>query len=472
MQPAAPVVGSVPGGPLERELPCHFIANRMPRSTGRAFVRAVLYSAPFLFAAPYTRSDAPMKMDTEVIRAESHCEIGALLQRSAQAIVDRWCALARDEQAKAQRVHYEVLRDDLPNFLSTMGRALKENGSGRPGSNAAAVARDHGTQRWENGWSVTELVRDYQLLRLVILEFLEENLGRPLYYREGMAVGVFIDDAIASSIARYVAHRDAHARAMEEERTRALEDLSRRKDEFLAILGHELRNPLAPIRTSIDVIRRLVDGSNPGVATSLDVLDRQSRQLGRLVDDLLDLARISRGEFELRRSTFDMRTAGDQAVQMVEPLVKGHGHRVAVATPARALMLDADPHRVTQIVANLLNNAAKYTNPGGSIRVALQVEADVALLRVSDDGIGIAPEMLARVFDLFAREQSESNERDGLGIGLALVQRLVQQHGGTITASSDGPGKGAEFVVRLPKRPSSDASDQLLQIRKVPVDKP
>jgi signal transduction histidine kinase len=145
---------------------------------------------------------------------------------------------------------------------------------------------------------------------------------------------------------------------------------------------------------------------------------------------------------------------------------------MAVATPARALILDADPHRVTQIVANLLNNAAKYTDPGGTIRVALEDEAGHAVLRVSDDGIGIAPDMLGRVFELFAREQSESNERDGLGIGLALVQRLVQQHGGTIVAASDGPGKGAEFVVRLPKRPARpDAGDQLLLIRKVPVDK-
>src|SRR5688572_12044286 len=149
-----------------------------------------------------------------------------------------------------------------------------------------------------------------------------------------MAVGVHVDDAIAASIARYAAHRDEHVSRMERERTLALEDLSRRKDEFLAILGHELRNPLAPIRNSVAVVRKLVDAANPAVATSLGVLDRQSQQLGRLVDDLLDLARISRGEFELRRSTFDARTAVDQAVQMVEPLVKERGHRVQVATPA------------------------------------------------------------------------------------------------------------------------------------------
>ena len=411
-----------------------------------------------------------MKIDTDVIRADSHAEIGALLERDAPCIVERWCDLARDAQMSATRVHYEVLRDALPALLQTIGRALKAHGKDGVAA-TRTVAQEHGEQRWENGWSLTEVVRDYQLLRLAIFEFLEESLGRALYTREVMAVGVYIDDAIASSIARYVSGRDAHASAVERERREALEDLSRRKDEFLAILGHELRNPLAPIRNSLAVIRRLVDSTNPAVATSLEVLDRQSLQLGRLVDDLLDLARISRGEFELRRSTFDARTALDQAVQMVEPLVKERGHRVQVAMPARAVMIDADPQRITQIAANLLNNAAKYSDPGGTIRITLEDAGDSAVLRVADDGIGIAPEMLSTVFELFARvEQRESNERDGLGIGLALVQRLVQQHGGTITATSDGLGKGAEFVVRVPKQPP--AAHQLLLIRKIPVDNP
>jgi signal transduction histidine kinase len=157
-------------------------------------------------------------------------------------------------------------------------------------------------------------------------------------------------------------------------------------------------------------------------------------------------------------------------------VVRGPQCNQAPALVARLPAHVAPPGRVharlpDQIVANVLNNAAKYTDPGGDIRVSLEEEADAAVLRVRDDGIGIAPEMLSRVFELFARvEQRESNERDGLGIGLALVQRLVQQHGGTIGAASDGPGKGAEFVVRLPKR--APTSDQLLLIRKVPVDKP
>lgn len=430
----------------------------------------MLYFALFSYAASggYAPPETPpMNLDTEVIRAEPHVEIGGLLQRNAAGIVERWCGVARDAEAAAQRVHHEVLRDEFGAFLQAIGSALKDVGNSSTSAHFR-LAREHGDQRWQNGWSLTEVVRDYQLMRLVVLEFLEENLGRPLYYREGMAVGVFIDDAIAASISRYVKHRDEHIHAVERERTETVASLSRRKDEFLAILGHELRNPLAPISNCAAVIRKLVGNAHPAVITSLDVLDRQSRQLVRLVDDILDLARISRGEFELRKETFDLRTAIDQAVQIIEPLVKERGHQVQIAMPATALHLNADPHRMTQIAANLLNNAAKYTEPGGNISLTVENRDEAAVIRVRDNGIGIAPEMLSEVFELFARvEQQEASGRDGLGIGLALVQRLVQQHGGTITAASGGLGQGAEFVVTLPKRA---ASDQVLVITPVAVD--
>ena len=419
-----------------------------------------------------------MNIATEVIRAEPHVEIGALLQRSANVIVERWCSRARDEQPTAQRVHHAVLRDELPAFLDAMGRALRQ--AGHPDEDRhCKLATEHGEQRWDSGWSLTELVRDYQLMRLVVLEYLEENLGRPLYYREAMAVGVFIDDAVAASIAQYVAHRDEHLRDAEAERTGALADLSRRKDEFLAILGHELRNPLAPIRNSLAIMRKVLGTPHPAVATSLDVLDRQSQQLGRLVDDLLDLARISRGEFELRKSRIELRTAIEQALQMSEPLIKSREHRLEVSLPATPLHLIADPHRVTQIVANLLSNAAKYTEPGGSIWLAAESENTTAVITVRDNGIGIAAEMLSHVFELFARvDHTHSGGRDGLGIGLALVQRLVQQHGGSLSAHSAGLGQGAEFVVRLPLEPGPAAtlrseplaSEQLLVIRQVRED--
>jgi signal transduction histidine kinase len=296
-----------------------------------------------------------------------------------------------------------------------------------------------------------------------------------------MAVGVFIDDAIAASVARYVAARENHLRDLEFARTGALEDLSRRKDEFLAILGHELRNPLAPIRNSVFVLRQVLSDVSPAVTTSLDVLDRQSQQLGRLVDDLLDIGRISRGEFELRKTRIDLRSAIDQALQMNELSIKSRGHQLDLSIPGSPLYLDADPHRVTQIVSNLLNNAAKYTDAGGHIWLTVDAEDDMAVLRVRDNGIGIAPEMLPRVFDLFARvEQSASSGREGLGIGLALVQRLVQQHGGTIAVQSPGLRGGAEFTARLPLQsrssglattPDIATPDPILVIKQVREDR-
>jgi signal transduction histidine kinase len=397
-----------------------------------------------------------MDLATHVLRAEPHAEIGALLERDAAAIVDRWCRLAEIEQPGAARMHYAALRDELPAFVASVGRALRH--AGQLGSAPRREAKEHGEQRWEHGWSLAELVRDYQLLRVVVFDYLEDAVKRPLYYREAMAVGVFIDDAVAASIARYVEHRDAQQRTSDAERAHALEELSRRKDEFLAILGHELRNPLAPIRNSLTVIRKLVDASHPAVAKSLEVLDRQSQQLGRLVDDLLDIARISRGEFELRIERFDLRRALDQSLQMVDSLVKERNHRMSVALPASALYIDADFARVTQIVCNLLNNAVKYTDAGGFISVSLQADAGQAVISVRDNGIGIDPDKLESVFELFSRiDESQASGRDGLGIGLALVQRLVHQHGGTIGASSDGAGQGAQFEVRLPLPPDADA---------------
>lgn len=414
-----------------------------------------------------------MNIDTEVIRAESHVEIASVLQRNARSIVDRWCRLAQDNQPSAQRVHYAVLRDELPPFLEAMGRALEAEG--RPGAEPFRQAKEHGTQRWENGWSLAELVRDYQLLRLVVLESLEENLERPLYYRESMAIGVFIDDAVAASVSRYVAARDDELRTAERERVQAIADLSRRKDEFLAILGHELRNPLAPIRNSVAILRKVLASPHPAVASSIDVLDRQSDHLRRLVDDLLDLARISRGEFELRKTRFDVRNAVEQALQVTESLMASRNHRLEAALPAAPLYLEADSNRITQVVANLLTNAAKYTKPGGMIRLAVTPDAGDIVIRVKDDGIGIAPEMLSRVFELFARvDQPQSAGADGLGIGLTLVQRLVQQHGGSITAHSEGLGRGAEFVVRLPcdkaAGPEPTGAEPLLIIRQIPED--
>jgi signal transduction histidine kinase len=409
-----------------------------------------------------------MKIDTAAIRAEAHVELGSLLESGADAIVQRWCDAVRTNAPSARGRHEDVLRDQVPALLTAIGRNLAQTGTAHAGPQHE-VAKEHGAQRWDAGWSLSDVVRDYRLMRVVILAFLDENLGRPLDYREAMAIGVLIDDCIDASIARYVAYRDQHVQSMEKERTVALEELSRRKDEFLAILGHELRNPLAPIRNSVAVLTQVLKNGPPAVDKCLQVLDRQSQQLGRLVDDLLDLSRISRGEFELRKSRMDVRTAIEQALQMNEPLVKARNHHLSVAVPAAPVHIDADPSRVTQIVANLLNNAAKYTDPGGLIALTVAREAGDAVITVTDNGIGLEPEARERVFELFARVDEPQSEREGLGIGLALVQRLVQQHGGTIEVKSEGLGKGAEFTVRLPA--AEDADAPVLVIRQVREDR-
>jgi signal transduction histidine kinase len=391
-----------------------------------------------------------MKIETAVIRSEPHSEIGTLIEKNADAILERWCHRAMEEQPAAKRVHAAVLRDHFAKLLRAMGRGLKASEREETHEHRA-TALVHGEQRWENGWSPTEVVRDYQLMRLVVLEFLEQRLARPLYYREIMAVGVFIDDAIAASVATYVAGRDDDVLRRERERSETLQEANRRKDEFLAILGHELRNPLAPIQTSLRVIRSLLAATHPSVLTSLEVIERQSSHLNRLVDDILDLARIGQGRFELKKARLDLAKILEQAAQAAEPAMKARHHVFEIEVPDDPVELDADPNRLLQIIGNLLNNAAKYTDPGGRVQLSGAREADSVVIRVRDNGMGIPPEMRSRVFELFAQvEESKPYSQGGLGIGLTLVQRLVEQHDGTIVCASEGEGKGSEFTVRLP----------------------
>jgi PAS domain S-box-containing protein len=230
----------------------------------------------------------------------------------------------------------------------------------------------------------------------------------------------------------------------------ALKDADRRKDEFLAMLAHELRTPLAPLRNAVAILS--AKGPEvPELAWAREVIERQVRQMTRLVDDLLDVSRITRGKIALRKERVDLAAVVGNAVEAVRPLVDEAGHRLTVALPAEPILLEADPLRLSQVLLNLLSNAAKYTNPGGDIQLTVERERDAVSIRVRDDGIGIEPEMLPRVFDMFAQEeQSLERSQGGLGIGLTLVQRLVKLHGGMVTAHSEGRGKGTEMVVRLP----------------------
>jgi signal transduction histidine kinase/ActR/RegA family two-component response regulator len=223
----------------------------------------------------------------------------------------------------------------------------------------------------------------------------------------------------------------------------------RRKDDFLATLAHELRNPLAPVRNAVEILR-VKRPADADIARSSDVIARQVTQMARLLDDLLDVSRITRDKLELRKQPVTLDAVVESAVETSRPLLDAAGHRLEIALP-KPIYVDGDPTRLAQIFANLLNNAAKYTPRGGSIRLTAERRGNWVVVSVKDNGIGFAPEMRPRLFEMFSQAAPAlDRSQGGLGIGLSLVKALTEMHGGSVEAHSDGPGQGSEFLVRLP----------------------
>ena len=235
-----------------------------------------------------------------------------------------------------------------------------------------------------------------------------------------------------------------------QESSNKLSAMDRRKDEFLATLAHELRNPLAPLRNGLQLLKLAKD--DPGLLErTRHMMDLQLGQMVRLIDDLLDVGRISNDRIDLNKEVTSLDKVIRQAIETSGPLIDAQQHKLTIDIPAREIVLDADVVRLTQVFANLLNNAAKYTPRNGSISIKAEQRGDAVIVRVIDNGIGIPPEMLPRVFDMFMQvDKSLERAQGGLGIGLSLVKRLVEMHGGIVEAHSKGPGMGSEFVVRLP----------------------
>jgi signal transduction histidine kinase len=230
----------------------------------------------------------------------------------------------------------------------------------------------------------------------------------------------------------------------------ALKEADQRKNEFLATLAHELRNPLAPIRNALHVLR-LAGTSKEALVTMLDMMDRQVRHMVRLIDDLLDISRITRGTIELRKEGLDMAEVVQAALETSRPLIEAEKHELTVALAPQSLFVVCDKVRLAQALGNLLNNSAKYTPRGGHIWLTMGSQQGHAIVTVRDNGIGIPTMMLPSIFDMFVQiDQHPERSRGGLGIGLCLVRRLIELHGGTIEAHSDGLGQGSEFIVRLP----------------------
>jgi signal transduction histidine kinase/ActR/RegA family two-component response regulator len=246
----------------------------------------------------------------------------------------------------------------------------------------------------------------------------------------------------------------------ESELARQAEELrlaARRKDEFLATLAHELRNPLAPIRTGLELLSRAQD--NESVQPTLGVMQRQIGHMVRLIDDLLDVSRITNGKLQLRRRRVELSAILQAAIEASRPLIERKRHTLRVSMPEAPLSLDADLTRVAQVVGNLLNNASNYTNEGGIIELSAKRDGDAVVIEVRDNGAGIPAERLSDIFEMFSQvNRVPERSQGGLGIGLALVRRLVEMHGGTVSAASPGLGQGSTFTIRLPAAPSIDAS--------------
>jgi signal transduction histidine kinase/ActR/RegA family two-component response regulator len=260
------------------------------------------------------------------------------------------------------------------------------------------------------------------------------------------AVNVLVD---VSDRKRAEAERDAGATDNARLCARLLE-ADRKKDEFLAVLAHELRNPLAPIHNAVQILRAR-GPDDPILDGARAVIERQARQLARLVDDLLDLSRITTGRLELRRAQIDLREVLRSAVETSQPAIDSAGLELRIELPNEPVWLDGDLTRLAQVMSNLLNNAARYTDRGGTVTLAAERQGSDAVVAVRDTGVGIPTDMLSRVFEMFTQvDRSGERGKGGLGIGLTLVKRLTEMHGGTVEARSAGPGQGSEFIVRLP----------------------
>ncbi len=286
-----------------------------------------------------------------------------------------------------------------------------------------------------------------------VVDMNEALLLAALREQESREAAVHLNELLAAEITERT-HVEHDLRGANQQLAAA----DRSKDEFLAMLGHELRNPLAPIRNAAQILR-LANSEDPTIIRAQAIIERQADHLARLVDELLDVSRIQKGKITLKRVHVDVADAVSRAVESCDQLISAQRHVLTLDLPTGVLRVDADPTRFDQILVNLISNAAKYTRSGGAIDIKAAREGEMAVVRVRDNGLGIAPEDLRRVFELFTQvEQSLERSQGGLGLGLKLVKELVELHGGDVAAQSEGLGTGSEFIMRLPAVKTTDTS--------------
>jgi signal transduction histidine kinase/CheY-like chemotaxis protein len=361
-------------------------------------------------------------------------------------VVARWrTAVLSDPQSPAVRMglHGEQLDDHIPSLTQRIAEALV----GRHSESVEHDGAAHGHQRRTLGYSVTECMAELAVYRQVLFTMLcevETSTSAPreeVVNAQHMLLDV-IDRSVQASVCQYADETEKERAGVQD----ALRESHEHKDRFLATLAHELRNPITPILASVRVQRaKLAD-----VERSCEIIERQARHQAKLINDLLDVSRIAQGKIELQPERTRMEDAIRHAVESVQPVVTARGQQLDVRL-GEAASVHGDPTRLAEVVTNLLNNATKYTPPGGRIEITLAQEDHTVVVRVRDSGIGIAPDVLPHVFDMFAQaDTSMDRSSGGLGLGLTLAKRLVEMQGGTLEGASEGLGRGAVFTVRLP----------------------
>ncbi len=390
-----------------------------------------------------------------------------LLKLIGEVFVNAWMRMRVEEALRESEARFHQLANATPQFVWTADAAGRVNyysrqwyaftgfPEGRVSDDADALSLMHpndvqrSAERWRQSIRTGQPYENQLRLRE----------GRTGEYRWHLSRAVPMRDGNGHIIEWFGITIDIHAQKQAEE---ALKDADQRKDEFLAMLAHELRNPLAPIRNAVHVLKLRGRPSGNTVHWAADLIDRQISHLARLVDDLLDVARITMGKIQLHREPVDLNAVLRRAAEVMDSSVKAHHHELTVLLPETPTWMEGDPARLIQVVDNLLNNAVKYTEDGGRIQLALECAGgDEAVIRIRDSGVGIAPELLARIFEPFRQaDHSLARAQGGLGLGLTLVHRLVEMHGGRVEAFSEGPGKGSEFRVYLPL---ADAGKQAAQ---------
>jgi two-component system CheB/CheR fusion protein len=378
-------------------------------------------------------------------------ETATQLQTKVPEVLRRWEAQVLAEVPAASTVDAKVLRDHLHVLLAQVVVALSPHAH-EGATHRLTTSEQHGGERaLLETYSLGEVLQEYSILRRTVLEVLGE--GRPMSLEERSIINDALEQGLIGASTQYaLIQRRAADEQVEEAQaeTACLQVADQNKTEFLAWLGHEIRTPLSAINYALAILGSLELGSERAVR-QVAVASRQSRHLSRLADDLLDLSRISQGTLEVRAEQVDLRNPLLDATEASKPLLEERGHRFECSLPEAPFWIDGDSVRLVQAFTNLLNNAARYSPEGSEVRLSLEREGMEAVVRVTDTGIGIEPSMLPFIFDPFMQVDSGSlQSQKGLGIGLALLRRLVEMHGGTATASSAGLGHGSEFVVRLP----------------------